>query len=139
MVQGWTTQKRGGLHHFKAAVSWRAYTMTYQGSGITLYCSISQDVRVSHYSSMLLHSEKNNKIGKCDLRRNGSLSVSHTSKPSSSTFYVAVSFCYPWSYRHTSNAYSSVTKEFVVCSHVLLVSICYSHSIAVVCCQMMPQ
>jgi len=57
MVQGWTTQKRGGLHHFKAAVSWRAYSMTCQGLGISLYCSVSQDVRVSHYSSVLLHSQ----------------------------------------------------------------------------------
>ena len=31
--------------------------MTCQGLGISLYCSISQDVRVSHYSSMLLHSQ----------------------------------------------------------------------------------
>jgi len=49
-----------------------------------------------------------------------------TSKLSSSALYVAVSLCYPWSYIDTNNAYSSVTKEFVVCSHVLLVSICYS-------------
>jgi len=31
--------------------------MTYQGLGISLYSSISQDVRVLHYSSVLPHSQ----------------------------------------------------------------------------------
>ena len=92
MVHGWTTKKERRSSSLQSCRKLEGVHYDIPRLGIRLYCSVSQDVR-GHYSSMLLHSER--KIGKCNHWRNGSLSVSHTSKLSSAPSVLLFHFVSP--------------------------------------------